>query len=148
MSDGVQGADSEGRGAGTAEVAASFTDKARDLCCEAYGARRQAIANSPREGFGKPSTFEPDGNEAVGERRPEPRHVVSAEEDRAKGVIRRTYVPHDDGVIEVISRIDKIVLRDMEDGSGYGLSLDDAFRWWFALEDALRLDRKNSKGEV
>jgi hypothetical protein len=148
MNDGVQGADTAGGGAGPAEVAARLTDKARDLYCEAYGARRQAIANSPREGFGKPSTFEPDGNEAVGERGPEPRYVVSEEEDRARGVIRRTYVPHDDGVIEVISRADRIVLRDMEDGSGIGLSLDDAYRWWFALEDALRIDRKKSKGEV
>jgi hypothetical protein len=56
--------------------------------------------------------------------------------------------PRDDGVIEVISRVDRIVLRDMEDGSGIGLSLDDAYRWWFALEDALRIDRNKSRGEV
>jgi hypothetical protein len=146
--DGTERADSEGGRAGAAEVAVGLTAKARDLYCEAYRARHQAIAGSPREGFGKPSTFEPDGNEAVGERGPQSRYLVSAEEDRARGVIRRAYVPHDDGVIEVISRLDKIVLRDMEDGSGIGLSLDDAFRWWFALEDALRIDRKKSKGEV
>jgi hypothetical protein len=142
MSDGVQGADSEG---GSAPISLAEAKAG----CRRYVTKGNGADSQGRKTVSKPEALDERDKETLARCWHEPRYVVSEEEDRKRGVLHRGYyVPHEGGVIETIIREDgRIVLRDPEDGTAVGLSQRGAEMLAMALHDAMAVYEK-SKGEV
>jgi hypothetical protein len=144
MGDGVQGADSEGGGAG-----AAMPPIAKGEVVYRKTVRRGSSNSQGRTTFSQPVPLDERDKETLARGWHEPRYVVSEEEDRKRGVIHRGYyVPHEGGVLEVLVREEgRIILRDPEDGTAVGLSLRGAEMLASAMLDASAVFQK-SKGEV
>jgi hypothetical protein len=140
--DGIQGTDREGDSSAMPPIAKGETVSRRMV-------RRGSMDSEGRTTFSQPVPLDERDKETLVRCWHEPRHVVSKEEDRKRGVIHRGfYIPHADGVLEVIIREEGlIILRDPEDGVAVRLSLRGAEMLEMAMQDSRALLEK-SKGEV
>jgi hypothetical protein len=140
--DGIQGADREGSGSAMPPIAKGEVVSRRVV-------RRGSMDSEGRTTFSQPVPLDERDKETLARCWHEPRYVVSEEEDRKRGVIHRGfYVPHADGVLEVLIREEGwIILRDPEDGVAIRLSLRGAEMLEMAMQDSRALLEK-SKGEV